>query len=55
MARRVQEGARVGDRDVDLGNQFDHVFWAGDLNYRVDLARFKVKKRHFCAIYMYKR
>ena len=41
MARRVQEGARVGDVDVDLGNQFDHVFWAGDLNYRVDLARFK--------------
>ena len=41
MARRVQEGARLGDVQLDLGNQFDHVFWAGDLNYRVDLARFK--------------
>ena len=41
MARRIQEGARVGDVQLDLGNQFDHVFWAGDLNYRVDLARFK--------------
>jgi hypothetical protein len=36
-AQRVQAGARVGDREVDLGSQFDHVFWAGDLNYRVNV------------------
>ncbi len=25
---------RFGDKQVDVLNQFDHVFWFGDLNYR---------------------
>lgn len=29
--------ARIGNKDVDLDCQFDHCFWMGDLNYRVDL------------------
>eukprot|EP01052_Picozoa_sp_SAG31_P017290 SAG31_NODE_1177_length_9532_cov_6.655465_5_plen_1084_part_00 len=45
MARRIQDGARVGDRDVDFTGQFDHVFWAGDLNYRVDLNQFNGSAR----------
>lgn len=36
MAMEVQAKARVGNRDIDLGNQFHHSFWAGDLNYRVE-------------------
>jgi hypothetical protein len=26
--------------NADLVHQFDHVFWAGDLNYRVAMSRF---------------
>lgn len=33
-ASEIQRGARVGSQECDLGNQFDHVIWAGDLNYR---------------------
>lgn len=36
MAMEVQAKARVGNRAIDLGNQFHHSFWAGDLNYRVE-------------------
>jgi endonuclease/exonuclease/phosphatase family metal-dependent hydrolase len=36
MAAEVQASARVGNRAIDLGNQFHHSFWAGDLNYRVE-------------------
>ena len=28
---------RAGTKRLDLGSQFDHVFWIGDLNYRTDL------------------
>eukprot|EP01107_Rhizomastix_libera_P012968 TRINITY_DN3427_c0_g1_i1.p1 TRINITY_DN3427_c0_g1~~TRINITY_DN3427_c0_g1_i1.p1 ORF type:complete len:612 (+),score=100.12 TRINITY_DN3427_c0_g1_i1:7-1842(+) len=28
--------------DVDILNQFDHVFWSGDFNYRIDLPRVEV-------------
>ena len=34
MARLVQHGARLGVPELDLGSQFAHIFWAGDLNYR---------------------
>eukprot|EP01043_Picozoa_sp_COSAG02_P041013 COSAG02_NODE_3365_length_6867_cov_2.147163_3_plen_1627_part_01 len=37
MAADVQAGARVGNKELDLSSQFDHVFWCGDLNYRLDL------------------
>lgn len=36
MAMEVQAKGRVGNRAIDLGNQFHHSFWAGDLNYRVE-------------------
>jgi hypothetical protein len=31
------EGARLGNQLFDLGSQFHHSFFMGDLNYRVDL------------------
>ena len=37
MAADVQAGARVRNKEIDLSSQFDHVFWCGDLNYRLDL------------------
>ena len=37
MARTVQETARVGNTRIDVGTQCEHVFWAGDLNYRIDI------------------
>ena len=36
MASEVQAAGRVGNTAIDLGNQFHHTFWAGDLNYRVE-------------------
>jgi hypothetical protein len=36
-AEEVQRNGRVGDTKIDLGNQFSHVFWAGDLNYRQEM------------------
>lgn len=36
MAEVVQRSARVGNKGFDIGNQFQHSFWAGDLNYRVE-------------------
>eukprot|EP01052_Picozoa_sp_SAG31_P022191 SAG31_NODE_1753_length_7350_cov_1.885395_4_plen_826_part_00 len=38
MAEVVQRVARVGNKAFDIGNQFQHSFWAGDLNYRVEFA-----------------
>ncbi|CAM9391250.1 unnamed protein product, partial [Discosporangium mesarthrocarpum] len=33
----ILQGARLGDRrQVDLDCQFHHVFWFGDMNYRID-------------------
>uniref|UniRef100_A0A7S1UE04 C2 domain-containing protein n=1 Tax=Phaeomonas parva TaxID=124430 RepID=A0A7S1UE04_9STRA len=34
----ILNGARVGQSSLDATNQFSHVFWMGDLNYRVALA-----------------
>ena len=28
---------KLGDRGVDIANQFHYLFWFGDLNYRVDI------------------
>ena len=30
------QGARVGNTKIDIIPQTDHIFWMGDLNYRVD-------------------
>lgn len=27
---------RINDQNMDILNQFHHVFWLGDLNYRLD-------------------
>ena len=36
--QKILEGARVGNKKwLDAAQQFDHTFWMGDLNYRVDL------------------
>ena len=36
---KIQEKCKFNEM-LDLSSQFDHVFWAGDLNYRVALSRF---------------
>ena len=36
----VLEGGRVGIQEFDVCPQTDHVFWMGDLNYRIDPYRF---------------
>jgi len=35
-------GIRIGKKNIDLMNQFHHMFWFGDLNYRIDLHREEV-------------
>lgn len=35
-------GIRIGKKNIDLLNQFHHIFWFGDLNYRIDLFREEV-------------
>nr|ABR16678.1 unknown [Picea sitchensis] len=34
--REIVRELRVGVQNIDLLNQFNHVFWMGDLNYRLD-------------------
>ena len=35
--RAICRGLNLGgDRNLGLPDQFDHVFWLGDLNYRID-------------------
>jgi phosphatidylinositol-3,4,5-trisphosphate 5-phosphatase 2 len=50
----LMEGLGLGLKKVDLSNQFHHVFWLGDLNYRVDFTREKIlqllKMRHWDAL-----
>lgn len=44
---KIQSSCRVGNKDLDLSNQFDHIFWCGDLNYRIDLKAFDgIKRSH---------
>jgi hypothetical protein len=33
--REILQNARLGNTKLDL-TQFDHCFWLGDLNYRID-------------------
>ena len=33
--RAILKGARVGNKELDLGCQFHHAFWFGDMNYRL--------------------
>jgi phosphatidylinositol-bisphosphatase len=40
--RDIVKSVKVGRKGADLLNQFDHVFWCGDLNYRIDIERDKV-------------
>ena len=35
--RDIVERLSLGHKGLDLHAQYDHVFWCGDLNYRVDL------------------
>ena len=35
--REIVRNLRIGRKAFDLVNQFDYLFWMGDLNYRVDL------------------
>ena len=35
----ILSGCRLGHRRLDAASQFDHAFFMGDLNYRLDLAR----------------
>ena len=35
--RRILKTASLGNADLDFDCQFHHVFWLGDLNYRVDM------------------
>lgn len=34
---KIAKHLRFGNQEVDILSQFDHVFWFGDLNYRVEL------------------
>jgi hypothetical protein len=45
MAQRIQAFARLGDKALDLSSQFEHVFWAGDLNYRLSFPNDAVRNR----------
>ena len=36
---RILGGLKLGLKHFSIDNQFDHVFWLGDLNYRIDLKR----------------
>jgi hypothetical protein len=34
----IVEGLQLGERGMDIMNQFHHLVWVGDLNYRLDLS-----------------
>ena len=36
MMPEIVGNIRVNDQKLDILNQFHHVFWLGDLNYRLD-------------------
>jgi hypothetical protein len=42
----IMAEARMHDKLVDLGSQYHHVFWFGDLNYRVDLGQVFKERSH---------
>ncbi|KAF4321602.1 hypothetical protein BBO99_00004572 [Phytophthora kernoviae] len=39
-------GTHFGQKNVTIDHQFDHCFWFGDLNYRVDLSYTAPRKRN---------
>ncbi|XP_057853523.2 uncharacterized protein LOC131063643 isoform X2 [Cryptomeria japonica] len=49
--REIVRELRVGFQSMDLLNQFHHVFWMGDLNYRLDFTKIQenpmTPERHF--------
>ncbi len=30
---------KLGNKDIDINNQFHYMFWLGDLNYRLEAPR----------------
>ena len=42
---QILNGIRLGDKRFDL-TQFDHVFWCGDLNYRLEPPGESKEERH---------
>ncbi|RHY34134.1 hypothetical protein DYB32_001116 [Aphanomyces invadans] len=55
LVAEILSGARVGQRSIELDHQFDHAFWFGDMNYRVQLAytdpKDKTKEEHWTAVH----
>jgi hypothetical protein len=45
-AEILRETMHAGPRDLDAAVQFDHLFWVGDLNYRVDRDHGRPKDQH---------
>eukprot|EP00301_Raphidiophrys_heterophryoidea_P027964 c9916_g1_i1.p1 GENE.c9916_g1_i1~~c9916_g1_i1.p1 ORF type:complete len:956 (-),score=221.07 c9916_g1_i1:356-3223(-) len=39
--RDIVRGMRIGNRRIELTQQFHYLFWLGDLNYRIDIPRSK--------------
>eukprot|EP00026_Physarum_polycephalum_P003984 Phypoly_transcript_04001.p1 GENE.Phypoly_transcript_04001~~Phypoly_transcript_04001.p1 ORF type:complete len:604 (+),score=58.19 Phypoly_transcript_04001:159-1970(+) len=40
--REIVDGIQIGKKNIDMLNQFHHMFWFGDLNYRIELFREEV-------------
>jgi len=40
--REIIDGIQIGQKNIDILNQFHHMFWFGDLNYRIELFREEV-------------
>ncbi|RHZ31892.1 hypothetical protein DYB37_004593 [Aphanomyces astaci] len=51
----ILSSARVGQRGIELDHQFDHAFWMGDMNYRVNLGytdpKDMTKEEHWAAVH----
>lgn len=46
----ILQGARLGDRrNVDVDSQFHHVFWFGDMNYRIS---FGLQPEEVCFVFI---
>jgi len=43
----ILQGIELGDRKIDLDCQFPHIFWFGDLNYRIDIDRIVEYQKDF--------
>lgn len=46
----IVEELHLGNQAFDLTNHFHHVFWCGDLNYRIDLERCVPRTFFFAAL-----